>query len=103
MEGSSDDHYKKTNGNTFEIAVEGKLDTLSSPQLTEELKNGLDGTEFLTWDFSNLEYISSAGFRVLLVAQNMLDDLDKMKVAHANEMVRMAFTLTGQDYLLLDD
>ena len=94
---------KKMNGNTLEIAVEGKLDTLSSPQLAEELKGGLGGAEFLTWDFSNLEYISSAGFRVLLVAQNMLDDPDKMKVTHANEMVRMAFVLTGQEYLLLED
>lgn len=94
---------KKMNGNTLEIAVEGKLDTLTSPKLAEEIKNGLDGAECLTWDFRNLEYISSAGFRVLLVAQNMLEDPDKMKVAHASEMVRMAFTLTGQEYLLLDD
>ena len=94
---------RKMDGKTLEIAVEGKLDTLTSPKLAEEIKNGLDGAEILIWDFENLEYISSAGFRVLLVAQNMLDDPDKMKVVHANEMVRTAFILTGQGSLLLDD
>jgi anti-sigma B factor antagonist len=94
---------RKMDGKTLEIAVEGKLDTLTAPQLAEDIKNGLDGAEFLIWDFENLEYISSAGFRVLLVAQNMLEDPDKMKVAHANEMVRTAFILTGQGSLLLDD
>lgn len=94
---------RKLDGKTLGIAVEGKLDALTSPELAEELKKGLDGAESLVWDFSGLQYISSAGFRVLLVAQNMLEDPDKMKVAHANEMVRMAFVLTGQDNLLLED
>ena len=94
---------RKKNGTTLEIAVEGKLDTLNSPKLAEEIKKGLDDAEYLIWDFENLEYISSAGFRVLLVAQNMLEDPDKMKVAHANEMVRTALILTGQEDLLLDD
>ena len=93
---------RKLNGNTLEIAVEGKLDALTAPVLTEELKNGLDGVEYLVWDFEKLDYISSAGFRVLLVAQNCLEDPDNMKVIHANEMVRQAFTLTGQGSLLSD-
>ena len=52
--------------------------------------------------FSELDYISSAGFRVLLVAQNMLDNPDNMKVLHANDMVQTAFILTGQGELLID-
>ena len=48
-------------------------------------------------------YISSAGFRVMLVAQNMLDDPDNMKVLHANDMVQTAFILTGQGNILMDD
>ena len=94
---------RKLNGTTLEIKVDGKLDTLSSPELAANLEKGLDGAENLVWDFSDLIYISSAGFRVLLVAQNMLDNPDNMKVAHANEMVQTAFVLTGQGDLLLND
>ena len=94
---------RKLNGTTLEIKVDGKLDTLSSPELAADLEKGLDGAENLVWDFSDLIYISSAGFRVLLVAQNMLDNPDNMKVAHANEMVQTAFVLTGQGDLLLND
>ena len=94
---------RKLNGTTLEIKVDGKLDTLSSPELAADLEKGLDGAENLVWDFSDLVYISSAGFRVLLVAQNMLDNPDNMKVAHANEMVQTAFILTGQGDLLLND
>ena len=94
---------RKLNGTTLEIKVDGKLDTLSSPELAADLEKGLDGAENLVWDFSDLVYISSAGFRVLLVAQNMLDNPDNMKVAHANEMVQTAFVLTGQGDLLLAD
>ena len=94
---------RKLNGTTLEIKVDGKLDTLSSPELAADLEKGLDGAENLVWDFSDLVYISSAGFRVLLVAQNMLDNPDNMKVAHANEMVQTAFVLTGQGDLLLND
>ena len=94
---------RKLNGTTLEIKVDGKLDTLSSPELAADLEKGLDGAENLVWDFSDLIYISSAGFRVLLVAQDMLDNPDNMKVAHANEMVQTAFVLTGQGDLLLND
>ena len=94
---------RKLNGTTLEIKVDGKLDTLSSPELAADLEKGLDGAEILVWDFSDLVYISSAGVRVLLVAQNMLDNPDNMKVAHANEMVQTAFVLTGQGDLLLND
>lgn len=93
---------RKMDGTTLEIAVEGKLDTMTAPALAAEIEKGLDGAEYLLWDFSNLEYISSAGFRVLLTAANRLGDADKMKVAHANETVQMAFTLTGLGDLLLD-
>ena len=93
---------RKLNGDTLEIAVEGKLDTLSSSALAADLEKGLDGAENLIWDFSNLVYISSAGFRVLMVAQRMLDNPDNMKIVHANEMVQTAFTLTGLGDLLVD-
>ena len=94
---------RKPNGKTLEIALAGKLDTNTAPELAAELEKGLDGAENLVWDFSELDYISSAGFRVLLVAQNMLDDPDNMKVIHANDMVQTAFILTGQGNILMDD
>ena len=93
---------RKLNGKTLEIALAGKLDTNTAPELAAELEKGLDGAENLVWDFSELDYISSAGFRVLLIARNMLDDPDNMKVIHANEMVQTAFILTGQGDVLVD-
>jgi len=94
---------RKLNGKTLEIALTGKLDTSTSPELAADLKKkGLEGAENLLWDFSELDYISSAGFRVLLVAQNLLDDPDNMKVMHTNDMVQTAFILTGQGELLID-
>ena len=94
---------RKMDGTTLEIAVEGKLDTMTSPELSEEIEKGLlDGAEYLLWDFSKLEYISSAGIRVLLAAANKLEDPDKMKVENSNEVVKMAFILTGLGDLLLD-
>ena len=94
---------RKLSGKTLEIAVAGKLDTTTAPELAAELEKGLDGAEYLFWDFSELDSISSAGFRVMLVAQNMLDDPDNMKVLHANDMVQTAFILTGQGNILMDD
>lgn len=93
---------RKMNGTTLEIAVEGKLDTMTSPELAAEIGKGLDGAESLLWDFSKLDYISSAGLRVLLTAANMLEDPEKMKVKNSNEIVRTALTLTGLGDLLLD-
>lgn len=94
---------REQNGTTLRMILTGKLDTLSAPELAAELDKGLDGVETLIWDFAGLDYISSAGFRQLLIAQNMLDDPDRMKVVHANEMVQTAFILTGQGDLLMDD
>ena len=94
---------RKPNGKTLEIALAGKLDTITAPELAAELEKGLDGAETLVWDFSELDYISSAGFRVLLIARNMLDDPDNMKVLHANDMVQTTFILTGQGNILMDD
>ena len=91
---------RKLNGSTLEIAVSGRLDTTTVPELEAEIRRGLDGAESLVWDFSDLDYISSAGFRLLLTAQNMLDDPDNMKIVHANDLVQTAFILTGQGDLL---
>jgi len=93
---------RKLNGKNLVIAVEGKLDTLTAPSLSEELDKGLDGVESLLWDFSRLDYISSAGIRVLLYASSLLSNPDNMKVSGACEMVKTALVLTGLDSWLED-
>ena len=91
---------RKQIDSTLVIALEGYLDTRTAPILHEELDKGLDGINELFWDFSKLEYMTSAGFRELLRAQDMLGDSGRMKVIHAREEVQKAFYLTGLDDLL---
>ena len=86
---------KNQNGSALEIALEGRLDTMTSPELENELKNALPGVESLTLDFSKLDYISSAGLRVLLSAHKALARKGGMKVTHVNEIVNEVFEVTG--------
>ena len=76
-------------------ALEGRLDTTTAPELERELKNDLDGATRLTLDFSKLDYISSAGLRVLLSAHKAMSRKDGMTVTNVNEMVREVFEVTG--------
>ena len=77
------------------IALAGRLDTSTAPQLETELKDCLDGVEALTLDFENLDYISSAGLRVLLSAQKTMNRQGEMKVIHVNETIGEIFEITG--------
>ena len=86
---------KKVNGSTLEVAVEGRLDTVTAPELEAELNKDLGSAETLTLDFSKLEYISSAGLRVLLSAHKAMSGKGGMKVIHVNEIVREVFEVTG--------
>ena len=86
---------KTQNGNSLTVAIEGRLDTTTAPQLEAELKSSLDGITELTMDLSTLEYISSAGLRVLLSAQKIMNKQGEMKVAGANETVMEVFEVTG--------
>ena len=86
---------KKQNGTNLEIALEGRLDTTTAPELERELKQSLNGIETLTFDFAKVEYISSAGLRVLLSAQKAMFNKGSMKVTHANELVKEVFEVTG--------
>ena len=86
---------KKQNGNALEIALEGRLDTMTAPELEAELKNDMGGAESLTLDFSKLDYISSAGLRVLLSAHKAMSAKGGMKVTHVNEIVQEVFEVTG--------
>ena len=86
---------KKMNGNELVIALEGRLDTMTAPELEAELKRSLDGVESLTIDFSKLDYISSAGLRVILTAHKTMSTRSGMKVTHVNEIVQEVFDVTG--------
>lgn len=77
------------------IALEGRLDTMTAPELEAALDGALEGVEELTFDFEKLDYISSAGLRVLLSTQKAMNRQGVMKVLHANEMIREIFDVTG--------
>ena len=86
---------KTADGDKLTIALEGLLDTVTAPDLEKELKASLDGVTELTFDFENLEYISSAGLRVLLIAQKIMNQQGKMKVVHAADIIMEIFEATG--------
>jgi len=86
---------KKVNGSALEIAVAGRLDTMTAPELEAELNKSLEGADTLTLDFSKLEYISSAGLRVLLSAHKAMSAKGGMKVTNVNEIVQEVFEVTG--------
>ncbi len=86
---------KTTNGNELNIAVEGRLDTTTAPFLEAELKQNIGGIEKLVFDFSSLEYLSSAGLRVLLSAQKVMNRQGKMIVKNVNETIAEIFEVTG--------
>ena len=86
---------QKKNGSALLIALEGRLDTMTAPQLEAALKEALPGVEALTFDLSKLDSISSAGLRVLLSAQKTMNQQGTMKVKNANEMILEIFEVTG--------
>ena len=86
---------KIQNGNALTISVEGRLDTTTAPELEKVIKESLSNINDLTLDFSKLDYISSAGLRVLLSAQRIMKSQGKMKVTNINEVVREVFEVTG--------
>ena len=86
---------KKQNGTNLQIALAGRLDTVTAPELEKELNASLDVAESLTLDFSKLDYISSAGLRVLLSAHKTMSKKGGMKIANVNEIVKEVFDVTG--------
>ena len=86
---------QEKNGSKLTIALEGRLDTMTAPELEAALNDALAGIEELTFDFEKLEYISSAGLRVLLAAQKTMNRQGSMKVKNVNEIVMEIFDVTG--------
>ena len=77
------------------IALEGRLDTTTAPELEAVLKDSLDGITSLIFDFEKLEYISSAGLRVLLSTQKVMTRQGSMKVIHVSSIIMEIFEVTG--------
>ena len=87
--------YKDTNGSELTIRMEGRLDTTTSPVLESEMKTSLDGVEKLVLDLKDLQYISSAGLRVLLSAQKTMNRQGSMIVRNASADIKEIFDVTG--------
>lgn len=85
---------KITDGSERIMKLEGRLDTTTAPQLEEEVKM-LEGVESLIFDFEALEYLSSAGLRVLLAAQKAMNKQGKMVLRNVNETIMEIFEITG--------
>jgi len=86
---------KTTENNALTVALEGRLDTTTAPELEAELKAALPGVSSLTIDMSKLEYISSAGLRVLLSAQKVMNQQGEMKITGVNDVIMEIFEVTG--------
>lgn len=91
---------KANTENGLSIALSGRLDTGTAPQLEEAVEGELDGINELTVDLAETEYISSAGLRVLLEMSKTMQEKGGMTVKNANEPVMEIFKVTGFDRIL---
>ncbi|MBQ5329660.1 MAG: STAS domain-containing protein [Oscillospiraceae bacterium] len=89
------DIKKIANGEELTVEVSGRLDTVTAPTLEAELKTSLDGVTVLVFDFAGLDYISSAGLRVLLSTQKVMNKQGKMIIRNANDSIMEIFDVTG--------
>ena len=86
---------KIKNGGALNVKVDGRLDTTTAPELDDTLKASLEDVTELVFDLSDLDYISSAGLRVLLSAQKTMNQQGSMKVTGVNDIVMEIFEVTG--------
>ena len=94
---------KKINGEAATLIVSGRLDTQTAPELENELDSVLSSLKELTFDFANLEYVSSAGLRVILKAQKAMNAQGSMKLTGVNDSIMEVFDITGfLDILIIE-
>lgn len=86
---------KEQNGTELSISLEGRLDTTTAPQLENDIKDSIADVTSLVMDLSKLEYISSAGLRVLLSAQKTMNKQGTMVIKNVSEEVNEIFEITG--------
>ena len=83
------------NGNELTVAVEGRLDTITSPELESKLEPALEGVEKLVFEMEGLKYISSAGLRILLTAMQVMEEQGSMVLRHVCPEIMDVFEVTG--------
>ena len=86
---------KNSNGTELTVTIVGRLDTTNAPQLETEFKQNINGVEKLVLDFTALEYLSSAGLRVLLAAQKVMNKQGEMIIKNVNDTINEIFEVTG--------
>ena len=86
---------KNQTDKSLNIALEGRLDTTTAPELEAELKLSIGDSSELNLDFAKLEYLSSAGLRVLLAAQKIMNKQGKMVIRNVNDVISEVFEVTG--------
>lgn len=86
---------KNLDNKTLTVALEGRLDTTTAPQLEAELKSNIADVTLLIMDFAKLDYISSAGLRVLLSTQKIMNKQGEMKIIHVSDVINEIFEVTG--------
>ena len=91
---------KELNDKQLTIKLEGELNTTTAPLLEEVIKSDLNGISSLVFDLEKLEYLSSAGLRMLLVAQKIMDQQGKMVIRNANRTILEVFDITGFSAIL---
>ena len=91
---------KKKTGSTLTVSVNGRIDTATAPEFDADVTQNLDGITNLILDFKDVNYVSSAGLRVLLSLQKKMMVAGEMKLIHVNEAVSDVFEVTGFDEIL---
>ena len=91
---------KKKEGDSLIIALTDELDTTSAPELEAVLSSDLNGVTKLVFDFEKLNYLSSAGLRVLLKAQKTMAKQGSMVIKHVNDVIMDVFDMTGFSTIL---
>lgn len=86
---------KTIDGEKLTIAIIGRLDTVTAPKLEEEVMASVKGISTLVLDLAQLEYVSSAGLRVLLKAQKLMNKQGEMLIVNASDTIKEVFELTG--------
>lgn len=83
------------------VEIEGRIDTITSQEVEDSLKEDLENITSLTLDFKKLEYISSAGLRVLIATQKKLKEKDvPLKIINVNDTIKEIFRMSGFDKIL---
>lgn len=91
---------KKVEGSSLTISLQGRLDTVTSPEFEKEIINSIPGVTHLTLDFAGLEYVSSAGLRVILSASKLMSKQGVMNLIHVNDVIKENFDMTGFSEIL---